>query len=559
MHAALNQVHLSRLLQMYRSDANQHSHIPQSLPPKVTKRRAAVNMAPQKLLPNRNATEFNQPTRSSRRVRGLAPQSYVSPSKAIFLPPELKVDVLARLDKRDLKSARLVSKKWSLLATGPLFDRVFFSCRGLDLEVWEKVTRHPVIGGVVREVVYDGSIFKAEMEFEEYFWELCTYLPSITNDFMSEPFNSADEEINAFIEDCKVKSDEEIYGRHKGDAFLIKGYKNHLKYAEFERHELRKGTSLSTLCDGLRRLNNLRSVTFSSRVWIYGLNEDKRFGRVRPNTLHGPDSGSPLVRSWNPFHLRPFHWDHYKMGDQRFLICDHFYTLTTAITETHRNISSLKMPCGSMCGSLPPHALTWPRMTEDLHYRTLHAYSRLEVLDISINAGWRNHDSDDLEALATLPIMLQQMIGLKKLKLQLKTEPCYTYKQVFPALALWPKLTQLWITGLMIGSYDLIRLINGRANVTDLTLDSIELVDGTWEGVFEGLCHMRLDDVRLISNFKHRGGQLFAPKDIESPIGFQLSDREFLKAVENYVICGGRHPCQPPESNPKLRIAGIST
>lgn len=437
---------------------------------------------------------------------------------------------------------------------GAVVRQGLFLLQGVDLEVWENVTRHPVIGGVVREVVYDGSIFKFDMDIEEYFWHLYTYLPSITSDFMSEPFNSADEEINAFIEDYKVNSERGFYGRHKGDAFIIKGHKNHLRGAEFERHELRKGTFLSTLCDGLRRLENLRSVTLSSTIWEYGLYESKRFGNVRSNTLHGPDLGSPLVRSWNPLHLRPFRWDHYQMGDERFLICDHFYTLTTAITETHRNIKSLEIPCRStgvsMRGSLPPQALTWPRMTEDLYYRTLHAYSRLEVLDISI-AGGRNHDSDDLEALATLPRMLQQMIGLKKLKLHLNTEHCYTYKQVFPALALWPKLTQLWITGLMIGGYDLIRLIHDRANVTDLTLDSIELLDGTWEGVFEGLSHMRLDEVRLISDFKHRGGQLFAPDKKERYTRFQRCDTEVLKAVENYVICGGRHPCLTPESDPK--------
>ena len=448
-----------------------------------------------------------------------------------------------------------MSKEWSLLATAPLFDRVFFSCRGLDLEVWENVTRHPVIAGAVREVVYDGSIFEADMEFKEYFWNLYGYLHFITLDFESEPFNSTDEEINAFVEDYKNKGTRRgargIYHRHKRDAFIIKGHKNHLKYAEFERCGLRNGTVLSKLCDGLRRLDNLRSVILSNNVWDYDLYEIKRCGSVRPNTLHGPDLGSPLVRSWNPLHLRPFRWDHYEMEDEHFLICDHFFTLTIAITETHRNIKSFEMPYGSMGGSLPPQALTWPRMTEDLYYRTLHAYSGLEVLDISIGAGGEDHDSDDLEALATLPRMLQQMMGLKKLKLYLNTEHCYTYKQVFPALAVWPKLTQLWITGLIIGGHDLIRLINGRANVTDLNLNSIELLDGTWEGVFEGICHMRLDDVRLISNLKHRGGQLFAPDKKESYLGFQACDTEVLKAVENYVICGGRHPCLTPESNPE--------
>lgn len=455
---------------------------------------------------------------------------------------------------------RLVSKEWSALATGPLFDRIFFSCRGLDLEVWGNVTRHPVIAGAVREVVYDGSIFKVDLDFEEYFWHLHSHLPMMTVDFnKSEPFNSADEEINAFIEDYKNKSTRGIYHRHKRDAFIVKGHKDHLKYAEFERRGMRNGTVLSQLCDGLRRLDNLRSVILSNNVWDYDLHEIEGCGSVSPNTLHGPELGSPLVRSWNPLHLRPFVWDHDEVEDECSLMCDHFYTLTTAITETRRNIKSFEIPYGSRGGSLPPQALTWPRMTEDLYYLTLHAYSRLEVLNISIGAGGGNHDSNDLEALATLPRMLQQMIGLKKLELQLlhlDMDHCYTYEQVFPTVGRWPKLTQLSITGLLIGGWDLIRLIRGRAIVTDLMLQSIELLDGTWEGVFEGLCHMRLDDVGLNGNFKHRGGQVFAPVQIEGSIGFQFSDGPFcdkkvLKAVENYVICGGRNPCLPPESNPE--------
>ena len=340
----------------------------------------------------------SQSTRSSRRVRGLAPQSYVPPPKPVFLPPELKVDVLARVDKRDLKSVRLVSKEWNALATGPLFDRVYFSCREKDLEVWENVTRHPVIGGVVKEVIYDGSLFKDDLTISDYFWELYHYLPYITLDFRSEPFNSADHEINAFVEDYKNKAIRGIFNRHKGDAFILEGYRNHQKYAEFERRGLKNGMFLSKICGGLRCLDNLRSVILSDNVWQYDFQKHKWYGSVKSNTLHGPGSGSPLVRSWNPLHLRPFVWNCDEIKDERLLICDHFYTLTAAITETHRNIKSLEIPFGSIGGSLPRQALTRPRMTDDLYYRTLHAYSGLEVLDISIDSGGGDQDSDDLEA-----------------------------------------------------------------------------------------------------------------------------------------------------------------
>ena len=37
----------------------------------------------------------------------------------VYLPCKLELAILARLDKRDLKTVRLVSREWSALATGP--------------------------------------------------------------------------------------------------------------------------------------------------------------------------------------------------------------------------------------------------------------------------------------------------------------------------------------------------------------------------------------------------------------------------------------------------------
>ena len=489
------------------------------------------------------------PIRKSRRIQGLAPQIDEPPTKAVYLPPELKANVLAQLDKRDLKSVRLVSKEWNALAIRPLYDRVYISCRAKDLEVFENITRHPVISTGIRELVYDGSLFQMGMTISDYFWHLHRCLFDITLGLESGPFNCANNEINKFIADYRNKavSLRGLYDRHIRDDFIVEGHKNHQNYAEAERHAFETGFFLSRLCGGLRRLENLRSVILNNSLWTYDLYENRRTGSVNSNTLHGPDLGSPLVRSWNPLHLRPLFWNCHEMRNERSLFCDHFYRLTTAITETHRQIKSLEIPYGDV-GGLPPQVLVKPTITDDYFYRTLHAYSGLEVLDISICAS-ENDGSDDLEALATLPRMLEQMTGLKKLQLNLakemyepfgSTREYYTFQQVFPTFAFWPRLTELSIKGLAIGYFDLLFLIFGRANVTDLSLQCIELLDGTWEGVIEALSHDRyLTGLWLVGCFKHRGGQTFAAPRF---------------GAANYIMYGGRHPCLAADDDPDSSI-----
>lgn len=41
-----------------------------------------------------------------------------------------------------------------------LFDKVYISPRKVDLTVFNKITQHPILGSVVRKVIYDISRFQ---------------------------------------------------------------------------------------------------------------------------------------------------------------------------------------------------------------------------------------------------------------------------------------------------------------------------------------------------------------------------------------------------------------
>lgn len=496
--------------------------------------------------------------RSSRRIRGLAPHSLVPP---VFLPPELKVDVLARLDKRDLKSVRLVSKEWSTLATGPLFDRVFFSCREVDLQVWEKVTGHPEIGGAVREVVYDGSLFTEDLSFKDYFEVLHDDVRAIVRKRKPDTaFDSADAQINKFVQDCKEKKQlvqvPMLYNAHKMDTFLVKGYHNYGKYAAFELRCFESGSLFNDLCVGLRSLPNLRSVVFNTTMWHYNLHESKAHGTTNPKTLRGPYSGSPLCRSWNPFHLRPSGWDRaYDVNDRHSLISSRFEMLTQGLSATNKKLISLQTEADGIGGGLPQQALTRSNLTDYQFWHFMNAYSGLRCLDIQVTTD----NPDQREDLTVLPMLLQQTFGLRKLSLNLVKDfygpylsegssKYYHYDEIFPAVGVWPELAELSITGLAIGGWDLMKLILGRARIGKLGLHGIDLLDGTWEGVIQGMHRMsRLTDLTMWGSFTHRGGTLLRPSSPKA----EYTEPYFLHLIESYVMYGGRHPCLSVGNDPE--------
>ena len=62
---------------------------------------------------------------------------------------------------------RLVSKEWYLLAVTPLSDQVYISPRPKDIEVIERITRHPVLSSAVKDLVYDASQFSLYDDIED--------------------------------------------------------------------------------------------------------------------------------------------------------------------------------------------------------------------------------------------------------------------------------------------------------------------------------------------------------------------------------------------------------
>ena len=501
-----------------------------------------------------------EPTRSSRRIQGLAPQVEMTATKAVYLPPELRVAVLAQLEKRDLKAVRLVSKEWNALATRPLFDKVYISGRVKDMEVFKNITRHPVISAGIKELVYDGSLFIKDIDFEDYFEKISDELTVFVHQVQPDTtFGSADVQIKKFLKYCKRQSVSfsKLYKAHGKDTFLVEGYRKYRDCSASECHSIESGLLFHDLCLGLGYLKNLRSVVLSHNFWDDSLYDNEYFRTPDSGKSYGTLSGPPLCRIWNPFHLHPIAWrmlPNVDDGTSRFSA--HFHILTRALRATDNGITSLQFLDGYLGGGLPPQLWIGSKMTCTDFWHLGTTYSSLRCLDIHIITN----KFEPRAALTILAELLAQTRGLRRLSLELMPDAYplhvsnkYRYDEIFPLTGGWPKLTELSLSGVAIGGWDLLKLILGRARLEQLRLSDIDLLDGTWEGVIEGMRRVsRLTEVKLYHRLTHCGGTGFGPCDPKrNDWRFRWN---FLHKVESYVVYGGRHPCLSPDCDTDTAI-----
>lgn len=63
---------------------------------------------------------------------------------------------------QDIKSTRLVSRKWCNVTSPYLMRRVFFAPRRGTLDIFNKIVKHPIFGKSITELVYDFSLFHSK-------------------------------------------------------------------------------------------------------------------------------------------------------------------------------------------------------------------------------------------------------------------------------------------------------------------------------------------------------------------------------------------------------------
>ena len=259
--------------------------------------------------------------RSSRRIQSLSPCTSPSPPHTAYLPVELRVYILNYVEKCDLKSVRLVSKEWYLLATTHLFDTVSISPRPKDIEVFERITRHPVLSSAVKDLVYDASQFPLYDDIEDYRGKL--YYPILRISMRGgDPI-------------LKI-SDIEIKRHARGQLAKVRGV---LSYSEFcQMHE-----NDEFVVDTLSRVACFTRiyvpVSIDSTIYIPsslaiapGITTS-----IRPlmKVLRSCVAGIPTIYIQRCA---------VKNSMRNFQMADHFHTLTRAISMTGKNITNFELP-----------------------------------------------------------------------------------------------------------------------------------------------------------------------------------------------------------------------
>lgn len=487
-------------------------------------------------------TLSNEPRKVSGRI-DLPEDGSTTPDIIVHLALELKIMIADYLELNELKVLRLVSSDWISIVTPMLFWHVYISPRSEDLEIFNNITRHPVLSTYVKEVVYDVSRFGVDICPRAYFFRLCENLKEC---FIDRSLNVDHMPCDHLL--TAIKSgvfQEEIYQKHKDDSFVEKGYREWLRHAWYEEWATRtpctntQGILLDTLCKGLARASKVSYFVVTGDLWQNHLHETL--------SLNSKYSGCPSMRNWNALYARlvlDLDTESIDVACQ-IAIC----ALSMAPNVTDLTLFHCISPSGSDSAL---SSLTQPSTTTSTLDNSLHACIHLELLYIGMPTDICD---SHCESLTFLPKVLKHMISLRAFFFDASL---LSYNQVFPCDGYWPNLTLLDIALFRTGGHELVSLLAKKLpNLKLLDLDQVELVNGSWEGVIEGMRHMTtLEHFSLgdgeVGGLRHHNGAFF----ISPRSGTNYTHAQFIEDLEDYVITGGRHPFLSPDvaSNESLEF-----
>ena len=517
----------------------------------------------------------SKPRSSSRlaRVAGSLPEfpeSAVRSSETSTpcLPLELKGLVTKCLQKADLKTLRFVSAEWHAMATPLLFERVYISPWVKDIQIFSNVTKHPVLRRFVKEMVCDMSTV-SQLSHEDYFADLCVELEELAFGLSEgHPFNSTHHRLNELI-NARIRSEyrwDPLLLQYANDDFVVQGFRIWQKLAAEERQSLQgecRGTFFLELCSGLQRLSNLQCVTMEDHMWDQvGVAISDKFSFLYPHHIPGTIlSGSPLARSWNPWHLRPKRSDY--QGPKYVSYVMH------ALSTTDHKIKRFECLSSSRIGRSAIDFANYD-LTDKFPHQMQISLCQLKNLCLQITPrSFIATKNEEGEGLGFLPQLLEQLTGLESLYLKLiaisnprkerqspwtlLNDSCYTYNQIFPRLGKWQHLQSLHLAGLAIDGIDLtILLLYQMPQLQDLSLYRVELLEGKWDGVIDALRFRALwspwESIILQGLFRQEDGGWWPCMPNE-----EVKEMRALQAYADYAQKGGRHPSLPADSDDRRK------
>ncbi|KAI4146884.1 MAG: hypothetical protein L6R39_003300 [Caloplaca ligustica] len=499
-----------------------------------------------------------KPRRSSRLRRHVGERADKPASRVPYLPPEIIGIVAEHLCKSNLKNLRYVSKTWRTVVNPLLFDRVYISPHKQDLDIFEKITSHPVLATSVKTLTYDVSTFFA-ISKRSYFELMCREIRYASRGQRQEVAAICHPQRFAQLVHAAVRGEHRsLYWEYENDPIIQSGLDEwrHCRLDELEGFA--SGSFASCLSSGLCRLSNLRSVRTDDDVWGRAVS---RHGSGRSSTpLDQVVEGSPLARSWKPFHPTP----RFPKRTDKPNVSEHLVTIVGALCKSKRRVREFCFGAKTVEGPAPG-IFSGLGVPDDFPHGMKSSLWQLETLGLTITpteprgaAQQRDHN-----LLGFLPDLLNCMTGLKCLFLNLTSrknkqkwrsfrtseynEAYFTYDHVFLREGRWPHLTELQIAGVAMTGLDLFYLLCYQTPHLDwLRLGPNDpIIQKTWEGVVKLLRYY--PPFNLLAHngdYCHAGGSWWP-----CPPGKDEDEdeeaRDSLEKYKEYFTYNAKHPSLP--------------
>ncbi len=413
------------------------------------------------------------------------------------------------LPKRDVKSIRVVSRRFLDLCNLRFLNTVYVALRKQTLRVLVEISKHPVFSKTVKNIVYDATCFDAlsRSQYDRLFY----------NDphKLTKSFHSSREGIDSeasYLEHCKLYRQQEAL-----------------------KHD---GTYIRIVKEALKRMPNVESFTMSELHSISNL-EVRKDEIIRPRKWYldqgplrwdvsealWPTDLPHMFEFWNP------ELDSDRITFEPFL---EFMRIFSALSKLGKPIRKLNIwPwswASAPCASLPFQLLDLRQV--DLQ-RCCTVFRGLNSLELSLQIILNQNVSTAIQNLQTLLVSAPNLVNLV---LHINSDGSDLSgdlsKNFFDSLT-WPHLRSLELTenGATKIEYTAMRdlLLRHGGTLKELKLHRVLLKNGSWENLFrEFRCICVLD-----------GAHLRWIDDDEVDVYEYNNDIGFCLGLE-YLLCDGK-------------------
>ncbi|KAH8744256.1 hypothetical protein F5883DRAFT_590406 [Diaporthe sp. PMI_573] len=416
------------------------------------------------------------------------------------MPPEIILEILRNVSKRDVKSTRLVWGKVNPIASPILFTRVYASLHLKDLEVLSAISEHPTLKDLVQEVVYSGVFFhKSEIRDERW---------SLQPDFE-------------------------------------RGRQYYLARVEEEEMTLQDRRDEAVISAALARMPNIRSVIFTNH-WrpARGLVGD--FHAQFSSSVHPPEGarfGGPLSRAYPLFAKQPCGLP-LRIGDCKSggISIDHgFKVMCRALSIANLTAQALSVDyCNDFAGSRgitsgisAGSLLFTPRDWE----HSCNAFRQLRKVAFGLCMG-NTDDEWDIVMQGNLAKLLAEAKELEELTFDFTRSAHSVPLAKCLGTHSWPCLRTIRLFRKEMDQAELVALVQRHGKTLKvLHLEEINLTSGTWLDAAEEMRRwLALESVSF------------------SWLGERIDEWNVKKAItdelENYMLHGTSDPIYEPNYYP---------